>query len=60
MGELLGWLDQYELAEDTIVIFFSDNGGGGGSGLRVRSNLCRTSVLLAQSKSSEVVFTAAG
>jgi arylsulfatase A-like enzyme len=31
IGELLGLLDQYALAENTIVIFFSDNGGGGGS-----------------------------
>jgi arylsulfatase A-like enzyme len=31
IGELLGLLDRYHLAENTIVIFFSDNGGGGGS-----------------------------
>jgi arylsulfatase A-like enzyme len=31
IGELLELLDEYGLAENTIVIFFSDNGGGGGS-----------------------------
>ncbi|MEE8450408.1 MAG: sulfatase-like hydrolase/transferase [Thermoguttaceae bacterium] len=31
IGKLLGLLDEYGVAEDTIVIFFSDNGGGGGS-----------------------------
>jgi arylsulfatase A-like enzyme len=31
IGQLLDLLDEYAIAEDTIVIFFSDNGGGGGS-----------------------------
>jgi arylsulfatase A-like enzyme len=31
IGQLLDLLDEYKIAEDTIVIFFSDNGGGGGS-----------------------------
>jgi len=31
IGELLGLLEKYGVADDTIVIFFSDNGGGGGS-----------------------------
>ena len=31
IGELLGLLDKYGLAERTIVVFFSDNGGGGGA-----------------------------
>ncbi|MGI6417793.1 MAG: sulfatase-like hydrolase/transferase [Thermoguttaceae bacterium] len=30
IGEVLDLLDQYELAGNTIVIFFSDNGGAGG------------------------------
>ena len=31
IGEVLDRLDEYGLADNTIVIFFSDNGGGGGS-----------------------------
>jgi len=31
IGELLDLLDRYGIAEDTVVIFFSDNGGGVGS-----------------------------
>jgi len=31
IGRMIDLLDQYNIAEDTIVIFFSDNGGGGGS-----------------------------
>ena len=31
VGEVLGLLDEYQLAENTIVIFFSDNGGSGGA-----------------------------
>ena len=31
IGEVLDLLDQYKIADNTIVIFFSDNGGGGGS-----------------------------
>ena len=31
IGEVLGLLDEYKLAENTIVIFFSDNGGSGGA-----------------------------
>jgi len=31
IGSVLDLLDEYGIAEDTIVIFFSDNGGGGGS-----------------------------
>jgi arylsulfatase A-like enzyme len=31
IGRLLDLLDEYEIAEDTLVIFLSDNGGGGGS-----------------------------
>jgi arylsulfatase A-like enzyme len=31
IGELLGLLDEYGIADNTIVIFFSDNGGGGGA-----------------------------
>ena len=31
IGELLGLLEKYGIADETIVIFFSDNGGGGGS-----------------------------
>jgi arylsulfatase A-like enzyme len=27
LGELLGWLDETRLADDTIVLFLSDNGG---------------------------------
>jgi arylsulfatase A len=34
IGSVLNLLDEYKLAEDTIVIFFSDNGGGGGSSNR--------------------------
>ncbi len=29
IGKLLDLLNQYKIADDTIVIFFSDNGGGG-------------------------------
>jgi arylsulfatase A-like enzyme len=31
IGELLGLLDEYQIAENTIVIFLSDNGGSGGA-----------------------------
>jgi arylsulfatase A-like enzyme len=31
IGEVLGLLDEFKLADNTIVIFISDNGGGGGS-----------------------------
>lgn len=31
IGEVLDLLDEYEIADNTIVIFFSDNGGSGGS-----------------------------
>lgn len=31
IGEVLNLLDQYKIADNTIVVFFSDNGGGGGS-----------------------------
>jgi len=31
IGEVLELLDEYRLAENTIVIFFSDNGGSGGA-----------------------------
>ncbi len=31
IGELLDLLDKYELADNTLVIFFSDNGGSGGA-----------------------------
>ena len=31
IGELLALLDEYELAENTMVIFLSDNGGGSGA-----------------------------
>ncbi len=31
IGTLLDLLDEYQIADDTLVIFFSDNGGGGGS-----------------------------
>ncbi|MFP6751506.1 MAG: sulfatase-like hydrolase/transferase [Pirellulaceae bacterium] len=31
IGTVLDLLDQYEIADNTIVIFFSDNGGGGGA-----------------------------
>ncbi len=31
IGEVLDLLDQYRIADNTIVVFFSDNGGGGGS-----------------------------
>ena len=31
IGTVLDLLDQYEVADNTIVIFFSDNGGGGGA-----------------------------
>ncbi|MCA9025717.1 MAG: sulfatase-like hydrolase/transferase [Planctomycetaceae bacterium] len=31
IGSLLDLLDEYEIADETIVIFFSDNGGSGGS-----------------------------
>ncbi len=29
IGRVLGLLDEYEIADNTLVIFFSDNGGGG-------------------------------
>ncbi len=29
IGEVLDLLDQYKIADNTIVVFFSDNGGGG-------------------------------
>jgi len=31
IGDVLSLLDEYRLAENTIVIFFSDNGGSGGA-----------------------------
>jgi arylsulfatase A-like enzyme len=31
IGHILDLLDEYDLADNTIVIFFSDNGGSGGS-----------------------------
>ncbi len=31
IGEILGLLDQYKLADNTIVVFFADNGGSGGA-----------------------------
>ncbi len=31
IGKVLDLLDQYQLSDKTIVLFFSDNGGGGGS-----------------------------
>lgn len=31
IGDVLNFLEEKKLAENTIVIFFSDNGGGGGS-----------------------------
>jgi arylsulfatase A-like enzyme len=31
IGELLDLLEQFELDEDTLVVFFSDNGGSGGA-----------------------------
>lgn len=31
IGNLLNMLDEYQIADNTIVIFLSDNGGGGGS-----------------------------
>jgi len=31
IGEVLGLLDKFEIADNTIVIFFSDNGGSGGA-----------------------------
>ncbi len=31
IGEVLQLLDQYRIADETLVVFFSDNGGGGGS-----------------------------
>ena len=31
VGRVMELLDEFQLAENTIVIFFSDNGGGGGS-----------------------------
>lgn len=31
IGDILARLDQYDLTENTIVIFFSDNGGSGGA-----------------------------
>ena len=31
IGRVLDLLDQYKIADNTIVIFFSDNGGGGGA-----------------------------
>ncbi|MFZ5831089.1 MAG: sulfatase-like hydrolase/transferase [Planctomycetota bacterium] len=31
IGKMLALLDEYGIAENTLVIFFSDNGGGGGS-----------------------------
>ena len=31
IGEVLDLLDEYKLADNTIVIFFSDNGGSGGA-----------------------------
>lgn len=31
IGDILGALDEYGVADNTIVIFFSDNGGGGSS-----------------------------
>lgn len=31
IGEVLDLLDEYKIADNTIVVFFSDNGGGGGA-----------------------------
>jgi arylsulfatase A len=31
IGAVLDRLDEYQLADNTIVIFFSDNGGSGGA-----------------------------
>ncbi|WP_417376428.1 sulfatase-like hydrolase/transferase [Gimesia maris] len=31
IGEVLGLLDEYQIADNTIVVFFSDNGGSGGA-----------------------------
>lgn len=31
IGQVLNLLDQYQIADNTIVVFFSDNGGGGGA-----------------------------
>ncbi|MEM0924840.1 MAG: sulfatase-like hydrolase/transferase, partial [Planctomycetota bacterium] len=31
IGDVLSFLDEHHLADNTIVIFFSDNGGGGGA-----------------------------
>lgn len=31
IGTVLGLLDQYEITDNTLVVFFSDNGGSGGS-----------------------------
>lgn len=31
IGEVLNLLDEYELTDNTIVVFFSDNGGSGGA-----------------------------
>ncbi|QDT49227.1 Arylsulfatase [Symmachiella dynata] len=42
IGEVLGLLDEYELADNTLVVFFSDNGGSGSadnSPLRGRKGL---------------------
>ncbi|QDU44894.1 Arylsulfatase [Symmachiella dynata] len=42
IGEVLGLLEEYELADNTLVIFFSDNGGSGiadNSPLRGRKGL---------------------
>lgn len=42
IGEVLGLLDEYELADNTLVVFFSDNGGSGiadNSPLRGRKGL---------------------
>ena len=33
IGEMLDLLDEYNIADNTIVIFFSDNGGSGGSSI---------------------------
>jgi arylsulfatase A len=31
IGDVLAMLDEYKIADNTLVVFFSDNGGGGGS-----------------------------
>jgi len=31
IGSILGLLDQFQIADNTLVVFFSDNGGSGGS-----------------------------